>query len=76
MAHSRNPVDLVVVLPAVLGTRTAEDLATDMWSTGGSKASMPANVSQDERHVDSEQRATIKRVSLSLTKFHIFINEH
>ena len=44
-ARSRNPAGSVVALLVVLGTRSVEALAMEMWSTGGLKAWRPANVS-------------------------------
>ena len=52
MAHSRNPVELVVALLAVLGTRTVEVPATETSVTGGLRAWRPANVSPRLRAVN------------------------
>ena len=45
VAHSRNLVESVVALLAVLGTTTAEVPATETLITGGLRAWRPANVS-------------------------------
>ena len=69
VAHSQNQAESVVALLAVLGSRTAEDLAPPMLITGGMMVWRPANVSSSVITCNCMTKA-----KLLLINAHIYVN--